>query len=57
MKVALLPTCRIGLLTTLLAASFPEASLAGMAGSRLEGEGTRYVFRISSTPLAGSRGG
>jgi hypothetical protein len=57
MRSALLPTCRIGLLTTLLAASFPQASLAVLTGSRLEGGGTRYVFRVSSTPLAGSSGG
>ncbi len=57
MRGPLLPTCQIGLLTTLLAASFPAAGLAALTGSHSEAVGTRRVFRISSTPLAGSRGG
>ncbi len=57
MNVTLRKTCRIALLTTLLTASFPQAGLAGNAGSAFEGRGTVYTFRISSTPLANSRGG
>lgn len=64
MNVTLLQTCRIGLFTMLLTASFPEAGLAGIAGTlfegkgnRFEGKGNRYVFLVSSTPLASSRGG
>ena len=37
MKVPLLQTCRIGLLTTLLGASFPEAGLAGLTGIGSDG--------------------
>ena len=67
MKVTLLPTCRIGLLAAFLSASFPEAGLASLTGSHAEGAalagarskgvGSRMVFRLSSTPLASSRGG
>lgn len=57
MRGTLLPACRIGLLTTLLAASFPQAGLAVISGSRLEAQGARFVFRVSSNPLADSRGG
>jgi hypothetical protein len=57
MKVTLLQACRISLLTTFLAASFPEAGLAATTGAHLWGEGNGYVFRLSSTPLAPSRGG
>ena len=61
MKVTLLQTCRIGLLTTLLAASFPQDALAGLVGTRSrdpsEVDGNRLVFRLSTTPLQRSRGG
>jgi hypothetical protein len=59
MKGTLLETCRIGLLTTLLAASFPQAGLAGLTGTGnlSVGTGNQYVFLVSSTPLASSLGG
>jgi hypothetical protein len=57
MKVTLLQTCRISLLTTFLAAILPEAGLAATTGSHLWGQGNGYLFRLSSTPLAASRGG
>jgi hypothetical protein len=57
MKGTLLQTCRIGLLTTILAASFPEAGLASLGRSPRPGEGTPIVFLLSSTPLESSRGG
>lgn len=57
MKATPLPTCRIALLTALLAASCPQAGLGGNVGAASEGRGIVYTFRISSTPLANSRGG
>ncbi len=65
MKGTLPETLRIGMLSTLIAASFPEAGLAGLnnthpaglPGTRFQGEGSRFVFLVSSTPLASSRGG
>lgn len=57
MKGTLFPTGRIVLLTLLLAASFPQAGLAGLTGTPLEGWGIPFVFRLSSTPLESSRGG
>jgi hypothetical protein len=55
MKSTLGPTCRIGLLAVFLAASFPGAGLAGLVGNSAQGMGDLFVFRISSSPLAGSR--
>jgi hypothetical protein len=57
MKGTLLETCRIGLLTTFLAASFPEAGLASLGQSPRPGAGNPIVFLLSSTPLENSRGG
>jgi hypothetical protein len=65
MKGTLLETCRIGLLATLMAASFPEAGFAGLnstgpiglPGTRFQGNRNRFVFLVSSTPLESSRGG
>lgn len=57
MNGTLFPTCRIALVALLLAASFPEAGLAGLTGTSLERGGIPYVFRLSSTPLASSPGG
>jgi hypothetical protein len=58
MRIPLRQTGRIVLLTSLLAVWFPEASLAGSNGKR-SGPRQRlsYVFLLSSTPLANSRGG
>ena len=58
MRVPLRQTGRIALLTALLAASFPEGSLAGTRGNRSgPRQGHPYVFLLSSTPLANSQGG
>jgi hypothetical protein len=57
MRVPLRQTGRIVLLTTLLAASFPQASLAGSAGKRAQGVGNSFVFLLSSTPLAHTHAG
>jgi hypothetical protein len=58
MKVTVLRTCRIGLLTAFLAAGFPEVGLAAsLARAIHRGEGNLIVFQLSSTPLENSRGG
>jgi hypothetical protein len=57
MTATLLHTCRISLLTTLLAAISPQAGLAaGIVGMSRWGDGNLFVFQLSSTPLASSRG-
>jgi len=56
MKPTLLQACRTSLLTTLLAVALPQTGLAGTNGMFL-GNGNGYMFRLSSSPLASSRGG
>ncbi len=56
MKATSHQTCWIGLLATFLAAISAQAALASIAGLSLSGEGFGYVFQLSSTPLASSRG-